>query len=274
LPECTFAHEHGDDPATSTIYDQVQVPFGYVAAQMMPPMIEPHAGFKCHVVNKGTINDEGTVAINDSYFCFHMGTSSPGRFTQSLHSEVFHVKTNDGALMRLQGMADTGGVGTICDTPRMGKTVLGLGCLVNSSYEIWQNVLTVRNEGRTVASAITSTAVFDPITVYDPINPQDLIYSWSERARPLFVFDEDRSYYRDCDREAYHGPLVWNNGSGSSVYKTDAMGNVRENGTLSQQVSTVEQSAIMGYKGGNMNDPQTQFKMHTSFCGPGLGLLN
>jgi len=279
---CTFAHEHGDNPSTSNIF-RGAVPFGYVGAQMVPVMDEPHAGFKCFVHNKNTRNDEGGVMLHDSYYCFHMGTGGAARFTARFHSLDMHVVTSKGARMDVMGMADIGNVGTICDEPRQQRTVMGFGCKLDSSYEIWENVLRIRNQGNTIASAVTSTAAFDSITVMDPADKTKAINVWDPQAQSqVFKFANDRSGYRGCDREAYSGPLSWTNRSGSEVYYTDVYGNVVNGGPIKQFISKSNMSdtgtlsqfggLIMAYKGGN--DPQVQFKYRKSSCGAGLGVKN
>ncbi len=280
--KCTFAHEHGDDPSTSSIYVG-PVAFDYVAAQI--GMDEPHAGFKCFVHNKGTTNDEGGTALHNSYYCFHMGTGGAARFTTRFHSLEFHALTSGGARMDVQGLADVGEVGTICDNPRQQRTVMGFGCKLDSAYEIWENRLTIVNKGNLIAGATTSTAVFDPISVMDPADKTKLIYSWDPAAKAnIFKFGDDRSSYRGCDREAYSGPLTWQNAGGTQIYYTDAYGNVTNGGALKQVISTVGMNKtgpltqfgglIMAYKGGNTADPQSQFKYRKSSCVPGLGVKN
>jgi hypothetical protein len=277
---CTFAHEHGDDPATSKIYSG-PVAFNYVAKQA--GMDEPHAGFKCFVHNAGTKNDEGGTALHSSYYCFHMGTGGAARFSARFHSLEFHVVTSKGAKMDIQGLADTGNVGTICNNPRQQRTVMGLGCKLDSAYEIWENRLNINNKGSVVATTITSTAVFDSITVMDPADKTKAIPVWDPIAQSgIFKFVNDRSGYRGCDREAYSGPLMWYNARGAQVYYTDVYGNVVDGGPLKQTVSLHNTNSagettqfgglIMAYKGGS--DPQTQFKYRKSTCGSGLGIKN
>lgn len=278
--KCGFAHEHGDDPSTSPIFTGA-VPFNYVPSLIA--MDEPHAGFKCFVHNKGTRNDEGGVALHDSYYCFHMGTGGAARFTARFHSMDFHIRTATGARMDVVGMADTGNVGTICDNPRQSRTVMGLGCKIDSAYEIWENSLRIVNKGNTVAAATTSTAAFDSITVMDPADKTKAIYIWDALAQAnIFKFNDPRENSRGCDREAYSGPVSWYNRGGTQVYYTDVYGNVVNDGPVKQVISTSTNSdagaltqfggVIMAYKGGN--DPQVQFKYRKSSCAPGLGLKN
>lgn len=279
---CTFAHEHGDDPATSTIFAGT-VPFGYVAAQLDPPMDEPHVGFKCFVHNKGQKNDEGSAMLHDTYFCFHMGTGGPARFTARFHSLDFHMTSASGYKLNVQGMADIGNVGTICNNPRQRRTVQGFGCLLDSPYEIWEDVLQIRNKGSVVASAIVSTAVFDPITSMDPADLSRTVYTWSDEAQQkIFKFNDPRNNYRGCNREAYSGPVNWYNRGASQTYYTDPYGNVVDGGVLKQEISAINTSQNTGYvnqfSGLTMtykgSEIMTQFKYHKSACVSGLGIKN
>jgi hypothetical protein len=265
-PSCTFGHEHGADPASSPLFTEA-IPFGYVGS--LAGMDEPHAGFKCFVANKGTTNDEGRVATNDSMFCFHMGTGGPSRFTQRFHSMVYKLKTGDGKSINVQGMADTGSVGSICSSPRAGKTVLSLGCQVGSAYEIWENVLKINNKGQTVATAIASTAVFDPITVRDPQNESRVILTSSADANPIFKFNDSRADFRGCKRESYFGPVYWYNDTPTTTYYTDAFGNVTANGPLKQEISQHNTTKFVA-----SSDGQTVFKLLKDSCGSGLSLKN
>lgn len=277
---CTFGHEHGDDPSTSNIFAG-PVPFGYIAGQL--GMDEPHVGFKCFVHNKGQKNDEGSAMLHDTYFCFHMGTGGPARFSARFHSLDFHMTSAASYKLNVQGMADIGNVGTICDNPRQRRTVQGFGCLLDSSYEIWENVLNIRNRGNVVASAIVSTAVFDPITSMDPADLTRTVYTWSEEAQQkIFKFRDPRDDYRGCDREAYSGPVYWYNRGGSQVYYTDPYGNVVDGGVLRQEISAINTDQNTGFvnRFGGLrmtykdSEEMTQFKYRKSACVPGLGIKN
>jgi hypothetical protein len=233
---CTFAHEHGDDPASQTHQSIKTAPvrFGYAGRRHpMPPAEpngheEPHEGFKVFVANRGAQNEELRTYLHDSRLVFHMGTGGPRRFTMPHHSMEYASVTNDGRYMLIQGMANTGGVSTICAPTRAGKTVVALdaSCRLGSLYEIWENKLTVRANGAVLAQAVASTAVFDPITALDPANPTRLLYMWDAAMSVIKQFPEnDWSLNRGCDREAYHGPTYWYNSTGLTTFYTDAMGN-------------------------------------------------
>ena len=279
---CRFAHEHGDNPAASNIY-KGPVPFSYVGSHIGIDM--PHAGYKCFVHNKGTTNDEGGAMLHDSYYCFHMGTAGTGRYTAQFHELYFNMRSANGYEMNVQGLADTGGLaGTICDNPRAPRTVQGLGCVIDSAYEIWANDLVIRNRGNMVGFVQVSTAVFDPITTMDPSDRSRKLYTWDpEVLQSVFRFNNPRDHYRGCNREAYSGPVSWYNNGGTNVYYTDVYGNVENGGVLRQEISSINTNAnsglidqfgglIMAYKGGT--EPQSQFKFRQDSCVPGLGLSN
>jgi hypothetical protein len=251
---CTFAHEHGDDPRTSLANPSLP-PFGYIGA--LAGDNEPHEGFKVFVANQGVVNDEGRDAKTSTRMVAHMGTGGPKRFDTSLHSLMFDLVAPDGHYVHVQGMADTGKAGSICADPREGRTVVttkGSGCDLDSLYEIWQFQLKIGDK----LTIIASTAVFDPITLMNPVDHTLLIYTSSH-------YPGD---YHGCRREAYFGPVYWRNGNGPTVYNTNAYGNIVAGGQLRQEISAHSDIGIP------MSPDQTQFKLNTSQCVPGLGLKN
>jgi hypothetical protein len=271
--KCHFDHEHGDDPRLSIANSELPA-FGYInsVAQEDHTNHEPHNGFKVFVVNKGTINDEKRIAAASTRIVAHMGTGGVARFDRQFHSLQFDLIADDGHYVHVQGMADTGQAGSICDRDRttsdndatndIGRTVVTVpeaGCNISSLYEIWLFRLTVRNEKGEKATIIASTAVFDPITILDSTDHSKQIFT-----RDAFNLDN----YHGCDREAYHGPVYWYNKDGDTVYYTDAMGNIVESGALRQEISAHADIGIP------MNQDQTQMKLMSFSCSPGLGLSN
>jgi len=266
---CYLDHEHGDDPRTS-LADPSLPAFGYIAAYMNHPMSEPHAGFKVFVVNKGATNDEGRTATTSTRIVAHMGTGGVARFGNQFHSLEFDLVADDGHYVHVQGMADTGEVGSICDrdiNSKQGRTVVvlpGTGCdLRDSLYEIWLFTLNIGNK----VTVIVSTAVFDPITVMNPADHTQLLY-----AKDVFASRASEAPFmppfNGCNREAYHGPVYWYNKGGSTVYYTDGDGLIVPGGPLKQEVSAHSDIGI------KMNQDQTQMKLRTSFCAPGIGPKN
>jgi hypothetical protein len=263
---CLFDHEHGDDPRTS-LADPSLPAFGYAAAQ--GGMSEAHAGFKVFVVNRGTRNDEGRVARVSTRAVAHMGTGGVRRFTERHHSLEFDLVAPDGHELHVQGIADTGLGGSICqrdaslgdndphnDIGRTFGLVRGAGC--DSTYEIWTFKLHLHDR----LEVVLSTAAFDPVTVLNPTDPN----------KPVRLETEyDRPGARGCDRESYHGPVYWYNATGSTLFFTDAMGMPSQAlapGALEQFVSNHADIGIP------MSDDQTQFKLRSAHCAPGLGFGN
>ena len=264
---CYFDHEHGADPRTS-LADPSLPAFGYINAFVHQDHIahEPHNGFKVFVVNKGTTNDEGRTATVSTRIVAHMGTGGPARFDNQFHSLEFDLVANDGHYVHVQGMADTGGVGSICNSPRQGKTVMilpGLGCDRDSPYEIWQFKLNIGGK----VTVLVAAAVFDPITVMNPADHTQLLYTaevFASRANEAPFMPP----FAGCDRESYSGPVYWYNQGGSTVYYTDPMGMIVNAGPLKQEVSAHKDIGIP------MNQDQTQMKLRVNFCAPGLGPKN
>jgi hypothetical protein len=255
---CYFAHEHGDDPRTSKADNSLPA-FGYIGKQAA--MDEPHPGFKVFVVNAGTVNDEDRVAKAHTRIVAHMGTSGPKRFTERMHSLEFDlVATESNHFVHVQGMADTGLAGDICQRDAttndsdpnndIGRTFFVLpdqtSCNVNSSYEIW--AFAFNAGGRALVHA--STAAFDTATMMDP---RDL-------SKAIPTGDTG------CRREAYHGPVYWYHKTGATVFYTDAMG--KPGGNIRQEVSNHQTIGIM------MNQDQKLMKLVDDSCSKGLTMPN
>jgi hypothetical protein len=255
---CRFDHEHGDDPRASKANASLP-PFGYIGNLIGDA--EPHAGFKVFVAPRGAVNDEGRTALVDSRIVFHQGTGGAKRFSTQFHSLMYDVVAPDGHAVHLQGMADTGKASTLCDPRAAPGRVFQAPpsvCPTDSFYEIWAETLRIRNGSSDLASVSVSTAVFDPITVFNPSDPSQLLYT----------SDIFGGGYGGCDREAYHGPVFWYNKTGPTSYQTDAYGQVQAGGPLRQQISNHSDIGIP------FTSDQSQFKFRKSQCVPGLGLSN
>jgi hypothetical protein len=285
---CVFGHEHGDDPDRIS-NDEIRsqpVLFGYVGRRMQMPGMEsgheePHEGFKVFVANPGDRNDEGRVNRVYSRSVFHMGTGGPKRFSQQFHSadiRLIHPEFGLKAFTRL--MMDTGAVShTVCDPrfPAPTKDVMSLAspCLLNSQYEIWSTEQKVRYQGRVVYHAFATPAVFDPIAVFNPANPTELVYAWDPRVDAIMRWDNDRRGNRGCDRESYAQPGYWYNGkTGRTVFYTDTLGNELPSSDPLAIAQTISQSESVGSPA--TNDGLVQFKMRRNWCQESdhLGLKN
>jgi hypothetical protein len=282
---CSFAHEHGDDPQLMQNAEIAARPvlFGYIGRRMPMPNEpagheEPHEGFKVFVSNPGDVNDEGRVNRVYSRSVFHMGTDGPKRFNTQLHSAdiaLIHPEFGLKAFTRL--MMDTGGVHTVC-SPRANaptKDVISLGspCKLDSPYEIWSTLQYVVYHGQTVYTAFATPAVFDPVTVFNPSNPSELVYAWDSRVAAIKNFpNDDWSYFRGCRRESYAQPGYWYNTTALTDFWTDSMGNEAEPSDPLALVQTISRSSSVGVPA--TNDGLVQFKMRKNWCGPGLGFKN
>ena len=211
------------------------VRFGYIGRRHPMPgepngHEEAHEGFKVFIANRGDANDEGRVNRVYSRSVFHMGTGGPKRFNMPHHSaEIRLVHPEFGLKAFTQLMMNTGGVGAVCDPRRPApvKDVMQLNspCRLNSGYEIWSTTASVMANGREVYRAFATPAVFDPISVFNPANPTELVYAWDPRVSAIKNFpSDDWSGNRGCDRESYAQPGLWFNGGGQTAYYTDAMG--------------------------------------------------
>ena len=187
---------------------------------------------------------------------FHMGTGGPKRFNMPHHSaEIRLVHPEFGLKAFTQLMMDTGGVGAVCDPRQQApvKDVMQLNspCRLNSGYEIWSTEASVMANGREVYRAFATPAVFDPITLFNPANPTEVVYAWDARVSAIKNFPgDDWSGNRGCDRESYAQPGYWYNGSGQTAYYTDAMGQPLASDNplaLRQEISTSEQRRIAGH---------------------------
>jgi hypothetical protein len=277
---CTFAHEHGDDPARMIEPGVAAVPvrFGYIARRA--GMDEPHEGFKVFVVNRGDINDEGRVSLVWSRTVFHMGTGGAKRFTEEMHSaEVRVMQPDEGLYAFTQSMFTTGTVHTVCDprAPSPTKDVVSLKspCRLGSTYEIWSTMGGVmRKDGSLAYKAFATPAVFDPITVFNPDNPAETVYIWDPRVDSIMVFRTDRQANRGCSRESYAQPGYWYNEGGPTVYYTDPMGMETDSADPNALRQEVSASSAIGARA--TDDGLNAFKLRVNHCqeSSALGLRN
>ena len=215
---CVYAHEHGDNPASMQNAEIAASPvrFGYIGRRHPSPTEpngheEAHEGFKVFIANRGDVNDEGRVNRVYSRSVFHMGTGGPKRFNMPHHSaEIRLIHPDFGLKAFTQVMMNTGGVGAVCDPrrPAPTKDVMQLNspCMLNSAYEIWGTLQSIMFQGREVYRVFATPAVFDPITVFNPANPTELVYAWDPRLAASKAFNDDWSSHRGCKRESYAQP--------------------------------------------------------------------
>jgi len=264
---CRFGHEHGDDPRTSRANSAMPA-FGYIG--LLVGDAEPHPGFKVFVQNAGSVNEDGRTLAHDARLVFHMGTAGPKRFTTRFHSLEFDFvqvgpdAAGAGHEVHVKGMADTGGVGSLCSAladPARVKAVMVLPalCPTDSLYEFWPVVFTIGGEVQVNAAF----AVFDPITLLDPADPTRLLYTAD-------YYPQYGGQYAGCDREAYSGPVYYDNRTGPTSFRTDVYGRPDANGPLVQYVSAHHDLGVMM----TTDVTQSQAKVRSNGCSPGLKAPN
>lgn len=227
---CVFAHDHGQDPATS-LADTSAPAFGLIGClHGGVHCAEPHEGFKVFVANRGWVNDEGRRFLASSRMVFHFGTSGVGRFERRDHSAEMDYIGPNGEQQHAMLMLDTGLAGNICQRDASltdgvpGNEVLRVlqenpavtTCDNNSPYEIWFGQRRVYssqwgdpNEGGAVAKVKSGFAAFNPATFYTLRNGEVTMTQTGELG---------------CDREAYHeGAFMYSRFGDATVY-TDMMG--------------------------------------------------
>ena len=252
---CHFGHDHGVDPATSTVNPSLP-PFGYINKVSMDAgtghPAEPHAGFKVFVWACGTPGDQGENRIAGR-LVIHMGTSGTARYTVPHHSVHYSAAACNGTWsLDVQGMVDFPGIGSICG-PRAGRDFSTLGCVQegesSTAYEIWTGNFQVKYPGEFTglfqarAYVQLSPAVFDPVLTVDPDDLSRVVYT----SEVVFPGEYDPlgydSPFRGCKLESYQGPVSLNNRNRPTQYVTDVFGNVLldavpgDVGTLVQSVS-------------------------------------
>lgn len=267
---CVFGHEHGADPRTSNADDSMPA-FGYAAAQI--GMNEPHEGFKVFVINAGD-ESEGKRAQADYRLVYHMGTSLVGRYTARFHSFEYDYVARDGSgrEFHIYGMSDTTDkVGSTCGPRQGGRDFSTIGC--DDPYEIWSFSFRIKHPDDPYTDAMHvrlhasgSVAAFDPITTRDPADNSRLVYS-QDYYYPDSGIDptSPEARFQGCQREMYGGPNYWNNAGKSTVYYTDAYGNVQPGPgpNLIRQEVSASQSRL-----------NEIFKYRQDFCGNGIHAPN
>jgi hypothetical protein len=127
-------------------------------------------------------------------------------------------------------------------------------------------------------STLPVYGMVDPITAFDPANPNRLLYMWDPAMQVINVHRDDWSTVRGCDREAYHVQGLLYNGSyldtGRTTFYTDAMG--QEVAATDPRALTQHVSRHYGLNPASSDDGNEAFKKHRSHCGlrGALGLKN
>jgi hypothetical protein len=275
---CFFAHEHGDDPRTSNLYDGKMPPFGLATHYTNGEIheghgSEPHPGHKVFVANNGDINDENNVSVGDSMFVVHMGTSGIQRRDTRFHSAEFRVSLPDGRKAHTFLMLDTGLPGNICQrdvslsdsdpSNNIGRTLAieGFpGCPISNQYEIWGGSQTIKIDPQYFIDVEMggSFATFNTATYFT--SDLSAIYPSGDTG---------------CRKEAYHEGMNWRIYEPFEGYiLTDAYGNRLPEGAhgIRQYIKSPSYKigATRSIKPGSLNI----FKKISDTCNPNLRLPN
>jgi hypothetical protein len=124
---CTFGHEHGADPRTSFIYDEIgDLPLG-LANEMLdiynPGMRrhEDHFGHKYEVENGVEMSFRGPAGAVFQATCnflikMHQGSHSKDAFTNNMHEISYHARCSDGTGVSMTFLTNIGDAGEFVDT--------------------------------------------------------------------------------------------------------------------------------------------------------------
>lgn len=173
---CYFDHEHGSDPQSFVGSGWSGMPaFGYTA--MQAGLAELHAGYKVAVANDDLHGHAWMIIYNQD-------TSSPQRVYAQFHSVDWAISDSSGKkLVDIHQIADFGYAFDRCngdvfpgsyDRARSSKSigqrrgVVTIGCAKIGSTESWTASININD----VFKARPSFEVYNPITAFDPVDPQ------------------------------------------------------------------------------------------------------
>jgi hypothetical protein len=268
---CYFGHEHGDDPHTSAIFNEVGMPpFGYVNA-VEGQRKEDHVGNKVFVLNDDTRGGSLLVKL-------HQGTHSADAFTNNLHELQYHYRNRDGRRLDIMILAAFGRSGEILSgcganggqVIQTGTPTNNLGAGVRSipsaecfalphiPYEDWLsgNHITTSN-GRELAYFDPHFAVFNP-SRYFRSGQADTFGRSVDACRqlsgalsaecqtvknnPAITWDSTQSPFKGQKREMYVNQNFITNAAGPNIWYCDAYGQNASTqpfpGSVAQYIST------------------------------------
>ncbi len=250
---CFFGHEHGDDPRTSVLFNEVGMPpFGYVNA-IEGQRKEDHFGNKVFVVNDDTRGGSLLVKL-------HQGTHSADAFVNNLHELQYHYRHRDGRrldIMILAAFGKSGEISTGCGanggqivqtgapTNNLGAGVRSIPApecyaLPNIPYEDWLsgNHITMP-DGRELAYFDPHFAVFNPSRYFDPGLANNFGRSvdrcrqltgtisgecQSLKDNPSVTWDSPASPFKGEKREMYENQNIITNAGGANIWYCDPYG--------------------------------------------------
>lgn len=223
---CAFGHEHGSNPRAFRFVGRTGMPaFGLVSDYAGSP--EAHAGFKVYIANEDRKGLAWTIVL-------HQGSGSPRRASVRFHSlETWLFRDRGGRMLaRTRQMADFGEAVANCPgaRPRRAWRLLPVpGC--GSTYEEWNAVASVGG----VFSARPGFAVHNPITQFDPADPERVVFNKASACGP----NDPGGWDSRCkgDRRSVLHPRWFIQNEGPSRFRTDAYGRRGGAGGLLQVVA-------------------------------------
>ena len=272
---CTFDHEHGDDPRTSVLFQEVGMPpFGYVNA-IEGQRKEDHVGNKVFVINDDTRGGSLLVKL-------HQGTHSPDAFANNLHELHYHYRNIDGRRLDIMILAAFGRSGQLVvacgavdrqvvytspatndlGSAQSARIIPSAGCYdkTHPTYEDWlsdNHIITT--DGRDLAVFNPQFAVFHPARYFAPSLPQNLGRSVDHcravtvpvhiecrfvRDNPTIAWDDPRSPFRGNQRELFINQNVIANADGPQVWYCDPYGRNAQAtpfpGSVAQYIASVQ----------------------------------
>jgi hypothetical protein len=218
---CAFGHEHGSNPRAFRYFKRTGMPaFGRVSDYAGSP--EAHAGFKVFVANEDRKGFAWMMVL-------HQGSASPRRGTVRFHSlETWLFRGRGGRMLaRTRQMADFGRALPNCRgaNPRRAWRLLPTP-RCRSAYEEWTTSLNVGG----VFRARPAFGIDNPITQFDPANPEQVIFN---KRRACGAADP-AGWDSRCkgDRRIVLHPRWYVRNSGGSRFRTDAYGRRADTGLL------------------------------------------
>lgn len=174
--ECTFGHEHGDDPSTSDIYDWALarlgseasgITFGFAAHMSMMSggahRHEDHYGHKVFVLNdvdlvredrEGYVLDGAAAPVQCDYLIYtHQGSHSGDALKNNQHELLYAAQCSDGTEMVVNTLTGYGSANEYtanCDARRVatggsdlpngaggGREIPDVDCMNRTANEFW-----------------------------------------------------------------------------------------------------------------------------------------
>jgi hypothetical protein len=222
---CAFGHEHGSNPRAFAHVRRTGMPaFGPIGS--FAGNEEAHAGFKVFVVNRDRRGLAWMIVV-------HQGSGSPARGTVRFHSlELWLVRRRGARLAaHTRHMADFGEALPGCPGTELRPSMRLLPSpACESVYEEWDTAFDVGG----VFSGRPGFAIDNPITQFDPADPQRVVFNKGFACGPHDPAGWD-SYCKGDKRTLFHPQWRLDN-RGPSRFRTDAYGR-RAAGGLLQVVS-------------------------------------